>query len=118
MLTGCSHPSPPVAPQHQDVAGMIVTLLTNNLHTGDNTLSVTLTEDATQGPIPNANITAKANMLSPKLPGIEVSGRAQGNGLYNIPVRLGIATRYNFALHIERTGQPAANVSFPVEAAQ
>ena len=80
---------------------------------------VTLNDDTThKAPIGNANITATPEMLSPHLPGASTSGRAQGNGVYNVPIRLGIATRYNIALHIERTGLPPTEVSFPVEAVQ
>ena len=81
-------------------------------------LAVTLTDAATAGPVGNANITATPEMLSPRLPGASTTGRSQGNGLYTIPVRLGVASRYSIALKIERPGKAAAEVSFPVEASQ
>jgi len=33
-------------------------------------------------------------------------------------VRLGVATRYSLLLHIERPGQPATEITFPIEAMQ
>lgn len=117
-LSGCSPRAATTTSPQQTVSGMVVTLKAGSPHTGDNTLTVTLADAATQASIGNANITAKADMLSPRLPGTDVSGRAQGNGRYEIPVRLGIATRYNIVLHIERPSQPVADVSFPLEAAQ
>ncbi len=99
---------------------MVITLSASPpAHTGDNTFVVTLNDDSAQKlPIGNANITATPEMLSPRLPGASTSGRAQGNGVYNVPIRLGIATRYNILLRIERTGQPPTDVTFPVEAVQ
>lgn len=118
-LVGCSHPAAPAAPASQTVGGLSITLSASPPpHTGDNTLVVTLRDAATQAPIGNANVTATPEMLSPRLPGTPTSGRSQGNGVYNVPIRLGVATNYNVALHVERTGQPPADVSFPVEAAQ
>lgn len=87
-------------------------------HTGDNTFVVTLKDAASGAPVGNANVTATPEMMSPRLPGTPTSGRAQGNGTYNVPIRLGVATRYVVALHVERTGHPAADASFPVEAAE
>lgn len=116
---GCSRPAAPAAPPTKTVDRMVVSLTaTPPAHTGDNTFIITLSDAATQAPIGNANVTVTPQMLSPKLPGTSSSGRAQGNGVYNVPVRLGIATRYNIALHIERPGQPATDVTFPVEAVQ
>ena len=119
VLTGCSRTTvlQPLSPQ---IAGSTVVTLTSGslAHTGDNTLTVTLADSATGGPVGNANITATPEMLSPRLPGASTTGRSQGNGLYTIPVRLGVASRYNIALKIERPGNSMAEVSFPVEAAQ
>ena len=103
----------------QTAGSTIVTLASGGTaHTGDNTLAVTLADAATGAPVGNANITATPEMLSPRMPGASTTGRAQGNGLYTIPVRLGVASRYNITLKIERPGKTAAEVSFPVEAAQ
>lgn len=118
VLSGCSRPAIPPPSPSQTSGGMTVTLMDTAPHTGDNTLVVTLADASTHLPVGNANITATANMLSPSLPGPAVSGRAQGNGVYNVPVRFGIATRYRIVLHIERTGHAPADVSFPLEAAQ
>jgi len=117
-VAGCSRPAPPAAAPSRISGSLLITLTSPPPHTGDNTFVVTLTDVATQAPIGNANITATPQMLSPPLPGTSTTGRAQGNGVYTVPVRLGIATRYNIALKIERPGSTAAQVTFPVEAAQ
>lgn len=118
-LMGCSRTTAPPALPQQTVGSTTITLTSGSLaHTGDNTLAVTLADAATGAPVGNANITVTPEMLSPRLPGSSTTGRAQGNGLYTIPVRLGVASRYNIALKIERPGKTAAEVSFPVEAAQ
>jgi len=117
--SGCSRPSAPAAPASQTVGGLTITLSASPAaHTGDNTFVVTLRDAANQAPVGNANVSAAPEMLSPRLPGTNTSGRAQGNGTYTVPIRLGVATRYDVALHVERPGHPAADASFPVEAAQ
>jgi hypothetical protein len=118
LLTGCSHPAPPLA-SHKTVGDLAVTFAADPPpHAGDNMFSVTLADAVTQAPVGNANITANPEMLSHTGTGSPSSGRAQGNGLYLVPVRLGIATRYDISLHIERPGKPVADVSFPVDAVQ
>ena len=87
-------------------------------HTGDNTLTVRVVDAKTQAPVGNANLTASPEMLSPRTPGAVTSGRAQGDGVYTIPVRLAIPSRYDIDLKIERPGQPPASVTFPVEASE
>ncbi len=119
MVTGCSRTAAPQPLPPQIAGDTTVTLTSGSLaHTGDNTLVVTLADAATGVPVGNANITATPEMLSPRLPGASTTGRSQGNGLYTIPVRLGVASRYNVALKVERPGKAAAEASFPVEAAQ
>ena len=87
-------------------------------HTGDDTLNLTLT-DAAGAPVGDANVTATPDMLAPREPGQSNSGRAQGNGLYQVPMRLPIATQYDVQVQIEqRNGQPPVTVSFPLEATQ
>lgn len=118
-LAGCSRTPVPAVPSSQTVAGMVITLTTAPPpHSGDNTFGLTLADARTQAPIGNANITVTPEMLSPRLPGAPTSGRAQGMGGYSLPVRLGVATRYNIVLEIERPGRTKAEVIFPVEAAQ
>ena len=118
LLAGCSHPTVPVL-AHKTIGDLAVTFTADPPpHVGDNTFTVTLADAAAHTPVGNANITATPEMLSHSGTGSPSSGRSQGNGLYTIPVRLGIATRYDISLHIERPGEAAADVSFPVEAAQ
>ena len=118
LLTGCSHPAPTTT-AHKTVGDLTVSFTADPApHVGDNTFRVTVADAETQAPVGNANITADPQMLSQNGTGTKTSGRSQGNGVYLIPVRLGIATRYDISLHIEHPGKPAADVSFPVEAAQ
>ncbi len=119
LLAGCGHPMAPAVPPSRTVDGLVVTLTAGaDAHVGDNIFSVMLMDAATHTPVGNANVTAKPQMLAPQMPGVGTSGRAQGNGLYLIPVRLAVATRYDLSLSVERPGRPAAQVSFPVEAIQ
>ena len=118
LLAGCSHPAPP-ALARKTVGDLAVSLTADPPpHTGDNMFSVTVADAATQAPVGNANITANPEMLSHSGTGSPSSGRAQGNGLYLVPVRLGVATRYDINLHIERPGKPAADISFPIDAVE
>ncbi len=116
LLAGCSHPAPVVKAQ-KTVGSLVVSLAADPPpHVGDNSFQVTVTD--AQAPVGNANITADPQMLSQNGTGTKTSGRSQGNGVYLIPIRLGIATRYDISLHIERPGKPTADISFPIEAAQ
>ncbi len=121
LAAGCAHPAaPPAASLAQTQDGLRVSLSTVPAppHTGDDTLLLTLTDVATGAPVGNANVTASAEALAPRLPGALVSGRAQGNGAYQVPVRLSIATRYAVQVQIERPGRAPASFTFPLEAAQ
>ena len=120
LLTGCSHPAgPPPAPLTKTNGGVSVTLTSTLMpHTGDNTLTVRVVDAQTQAPVGNANLTASPEMQAPRTPGAVTSGRAQGDGVYTIPVRLAIASRYDIALKIERPGLPPAEVKFPLEASE
>ena len=118
-FAGCSRKAAPSALPRQTAGDTVVTLTSGaSTHTGDNTLGVTLTDAMTGAPVGNANITATPEMLSPRLPGSSTTGRAQGNGFYTIPVRLGVASEYRITLKIERPGKAAAAAAFTVEASQ
>ena len=120
FLAGCSKPAGPVV-LHKIVGDLSVTFTADPPpHVGDNSFRVTVADTASPVPAPvgNANITVDPEMLSHIGTGTKTSGRSQGNGMYALPVRLGIATRYAISLHIERPGKPAADVSFPIEAVQ
>ena len=128
MLAGCSpKPGAPVKPATQTASGLTIQMtvtpappLTGSApHTGDDTLNLTLTDSATGAPVGDANVTATPNMLAPREPGQSNSGRAQGNGVYEVPLRLPIATQYDLQVEItRREGQPPVTVSFPFEATQ
>ncbi len=122
LAAGCGKPAmPPPAPSAvQTSAGLTATLATTPTppHTGDDVLILTLSDAATHAPVGDANVSAIAQMLSPRLPGSAVTGRAQGNGVYQIPIRLGIATRYRVQVQAQRTAHPVATFTFPLEAQQ
>ena len=118
FAAGCSKPAAPSA-QHKTVGDLVISFTANPPpHVGDNSFQVTVADAASSAPVGNANITVDPEMLSHPGTGTKTSGRSQGNGVYLLPVRLGIATRYDVSLHIERPGKPATDASFPIEAAQ
>ncbi len=122
LATGCgARPAPPAAPGGvQTSQGISATLATTPAppHTGDDILVLTLTDAATGAPVGDANVSATAQMLSPRLPGSPVTGRAQGNGVYQIPLRLGIATRYSVRVQAQQGARPPATFIFALEALQ
>jgi len=122
LAAGCgTHAAPPAAPSGaQTSQGLSATLTTTPAppHTGDDTLVLTLTDAATGAPVVDANVSATAQMLSPRLPGSLVTGRAQGNGVYQIPIRLGIATRYSVQVQAQQGAHPPATFTFALEAPQ
>lgn len=123
LAVGCTaHHPPPAAPPNaaQTSQGLSATLTTTPAppHTGDDVLVLTLTDAATHAPVGDANVSAIAQMLSPRLPGSPATGRAQGNGVYQIPLRLGIATRYSVQVQAQRTAHPPALFTFMLEAQQ
>lgn len=118
VLAGCSHPPlPPAASAAQTSAGITATLSTTPTppHTGDDVLVITLTDAQTAQPIGDANVSASAEAQAPRLPATAVSGRAQGNGVYDVPVVLGIATSYRIQVQAQRPGYPTATFSFPID---
>jgi len=118
-LAGCTRTAPSSALSAQVVRGVRITLNTvPPPHVGDNALQITLADATTGAPIGNANLTATATMISPRILGSSSSGRAQGNGAYQLPVRFGIATRYELNLHVQRPGQPGIDAVIPVDAVQ
>ncbi len=122
LAGGCgAHPVPLAARSGaQTSQGLSATLTTMPAppHTGDDTLVLTLTDAATGAPVGDANVSATAQMLSPRLPGSPVTGRAQGNGVYQIPLRLGIATRYSVQVQAQQGTRPPATFTFALEAQQ
>jgi hypothetical protein len=118
LQAGCSKPASTPPPAPQTSAGITGTLSVSPwpAHSGDDTLVITLLDSATARPIGDANVTASAEAQSPRLPGQEVSGRAQGNGVYDVPVVLGIATNYLIQVRAERPAHQTATFSFPINA--
>lgn len=122
LAAGCAAKTAPpdTALGAKTSAGLTATLATNPAppQTGDNVLLLTLSDAATHAPVGDANVSATAQMLAPRLPGTPSTGRAQGNGLYQIPVRLGIATRYTVQVQVQRPAHPVAQFTWVLEARQ
>lgn len=121
LLMGCSHNGPtPAAPVMQTIGDIRASLATvpTEPHTGDDTLVVTLTDPSTNTSIGDANLTAQTVSLAPRLPGVPTTGRAQGNGIYNIPVRFAIASSYRVELQVQRVGRPPVTFTFPLNIGQ
>ncbi|BDI30686.1 hypothetical protein CCAX7_27370 [Capsulimonas corticalis] len=118
LLAGCSKPPADVARAEQTSGDLHVEFSTNPAppHSGLDTIILTVTDAASGAPVGDANITGSAAMVSPKMPGSSASGRSQGNGRYEIPLTLPVATKYEIKVHIERPQKPAVDVAFPIEA--
>lgn len=121
LLTGCARrPPPTAAPTVQTQGDLRAALATEPSppHTGDDTLIITLANPTTNQPIGDANLTALTVSQSPRLPGVPTTGRAQGNGVYNIPVRFAIASAYRVELTVQRVGRAPVTFSFPLDVPQ
>jgi hypothetical protein len=84
-------------------------------HSGDNTAVITVMSNGQ--PVNDANVVATANMRAPKLDGSPASGRFEGSGQYDAPLRF-VATTYDIDVKVVRLNRPAVDVSFPLEAQQ
>jgi hypothetical protein len=78
---------------------------------GDNTLIVELHDDKTNAPIPDANVSASAStsLVGDQRP---ESGRAQGNGVYYVPVRFGVPDTYTVTVTVDRTARQETTSQF------
>jgi hypothetical protein len=116
FLGGCSQPKQSSAPTSKVAGDLTVTFTTSTPppHSGDDTGIITIVQTATGQPVSDASVVATANMTGPKADGAPASGRSQGSGRYEVPLRL-IATTYDIDVHIERPGQPAVDVTFPID---
>jgi hypothetical protein len=117
LISGCSNKLQPSGPAAQDKDGLHIQLVTdpNPAQVGDNTLIVTVTDSGTNAPVVNANITINAyNKLAGG--GDQETGRSQGNGVYNVPIKLPIADQYTATVTVQRTGQPDVSAQFPIAA--
>lgn len=84
-------------------------------HSGDNTAVITVLSNGQ--PVNDANVVATANMTSPKLDGSPASGRFEGTGQYNAPLRF-VAASYDVDVKVVRINRPAVDVTFPLDAGQ
>lgn len=114
---GCSHSEQQqqVLTQMSGDLAVSFTVLHWPPHSGDDTAIITIMSNGQ--PVNDATVVATANMRAPKLDGSPASGRFQGDGQYEAPLRL-VATSYDVDVHIERTNRPAVDVTFPLEAWQ
>lgn len=116
-LPGCSPKPQATGPVAQDSGDLHIVLTTDPspLRAGDNTLIVTVTNSATNQPVVDANITITAyNKLAGG--GDTETGRSQGNGVYNVPIKLPLADQYMATVTVQRVGKPDATVKFPLDA--
>ena len=117
MLSGCSAKPGASGPVAQDSGDLHIVLATDPtpLRVGDDTLIVTITDQATNQPVVDANITVTAyNQLAGG--GDTETGRSQGNGVYNVPIKLPIADQYMGTVTVQRLGKPDVSVKFPLDA--
>src|SRR3569833_294338 len=120
LVSGCSKSGQNPKPLTQSVGDLNVSFIVQAenggpAHSGENTAVVTLTSNG--APVDDANVLATANMRAPKLTGSPASGRYQGNGQYDIPLRL-VATTYDVDVKIIRLNKAPVDVTIPVEAWQ
>ena len=122
---GCSHPAEQKPTQTQVSSGLSVTMTTVGAtsatappHSGDNVVTLDIADAASGQPVDGANITATADMLAPRIAGQAVSGRSKGRGRYEVPIRLGIAAKYDLRVDVTPRGQPTVSFVFPIEAWQ
>jgi len=116
VIGGCSHPDATPAVAKKLVADLSVSFTTSPWppHSGDSSGIVTIADAATGAPVDDASVVATANMEAPQSNGEPASGRFQGNGSYDVPLRM-IATTYTIDVHIERPGKPAVDAAFPID---
>lgn len=117
LANGCSPRPQASGPVGQDSNGLHIQLATdpNPLRAGDDTLIVTVTDLATSQPVVNANVTITAyNKLAGG--GDTETGRSQGGGVYNVPIKLPIADQYTATVTVQRLGKPDSSVQFPLDA--
>jgi hypothetical protein len=80
---------------------------------GDNTFVIRLADSTTGAPIVNANVTISAyNELAGG--GDRESGRSQGDGSYNVPIKLGIPDTYKLNVQVQRPGHDDADTQFSI----
>lgn len=116
LLPGCSPKPRASGPVSQDSGGLRIVFATDPspLRTGDDTLIVTLTDESTNRPVVDANVTITAfNQLVGG--GDTETGRSQGNGVYNVPIKLPIADQYMATVTVQRLGKPDVSVKFPLD---
>jgi hypothetical protein len=114
-LLGCSQKAAKVGLKAQESNGVRIYISSDPdpLQTGDNTLIVKLMDIATNEPVVNANVTVSAyNELAGG--GDRESGRSQGDGQYNVPVKLGIPDSYRLDVQVQRPSQPDSDATFSV----
>ena len=116
VLPGCGNQTPAKTEMTQSSGDLQVSLIADPpIHSGDNDAVVIGIHEVNGGaPVNDAIVVATPNMTSPRLPGSPSSGRYHGDGQYVTPLRVVIAS-YSLAVHIERTGKPAVDVTFPLD---
>jgi len=116
MTAGCSKKPAKVGAVSADNNGLRITLtsLPDPPQSGANTFTIKLTDSASGVPVVNANVTISAyNDLAGG--GDRESGRSQGDGSYNVPIKLAIPDKYRLDVQVQRPGHDDSDVQFTVE---
>jgi len=114
---GCSPKPEATGPQAADIGGLHIVLAADPspVRVGDNTLIVTVIDSSTNKPVVDANVTVSTyNQLAGG--GDQETGRSQGNGVYNVPIRLAIMDMYKTTVTIQRVGKPDVSAQFTLNA--
>jgi hypothetical protein len=117
MITGCSSRGTKVGIQAQESNGVriYIAIDPDPPQAGDNKILVRLVDLASNQPIVDANVTVSAyNELAGG--GDRESGRSQGDGEYDVPMKFGIPDSYRLDVEVQRTGQQDSDASFTVTA--
>jgi hypothetical protein len=117
ILTACSSKGTKIGSKALISNGIRIGLTTDPdpPHSGDNKVIVRLLDAATGEPVVNANVTVSAyNALAGG--GDRESGRAQGDGEYDVPIKLPIPDTYKLDVQVQRPAQPDADATFEVTA--
>ncbi len=115
-LPSCSEKKPWAGPLTQQDNGVVVQMSTlpNPPSVGDNTLIFNMHDAASQAPVVNADLTVSSfNQLAGG--GDKETGRSQGGGTYNVPMRFGVNDAYTIDVRVQRPGQPDAEVKFTID---
>jgi hypothetical protein len=117
LLSGCSSEGTKVGVKAAESNGVRIEMTTSPdpMQAGDNVVMIHLTDMSSGQPVVDANVTISAfNELAGG--GDRESGRSQGNGDYNVPIKLGIPDKYNLDIEVQRPGEQDSDATFTINA--